>query len=126
MKYHWKYYFSLDYLNELYLRFKWFKQRGSRGWADTDTWHTGYYVADISIGMLNHLITHGSGYPSSLTNKEWKNILRQIRDGFKAVKEIDNYYGIDGVAKEKKLKILKEQERVGLKLFAKYIHNLWD
>lgn len=57
-------------------------------------------------------------YPSDLTFKEWKKILKKIEKGF------DLYYVDDKVTwgSEENQKLFQE----ALELFCKYYQNLWD
>ena len=62
----------------LFKEIKWFIQRGKRGWADCDTWNFDTYIARVIKEGTEYLLEHQHGYPSGLTDKKWREILKEI------------------------------------------------
>lgn len=103
-----------------------FFQRGKRGWADSDTWDFNDYLTEVIIAGMSHLKKHVHGYPAIKgmnSNRQWKNTLQKIINGFKAYKKTCDYR----IMKNKKRynKEIKQFES-GMKLFTKYFGALWD
>ncbi len=117
---------------------KYFFQRAKRGYADNDVWGLCDHICDIMVGGTKQLRKYNVGHPVGLSDKSWKQVLKDIEDGFKAGKRLSD--GISYIpAKSKKLKgkaYIKEYNRrqkpdekkfnKGMKLMHKYFFNLWD
>lgn len=101
--------------------FKWFWQRATRGWADCDTWSVDYYLNEVIVGMVKHLIEHQAGVPGNLTEEKWKNILSKIVAGFEANAKL-----LDGRFTNDELESLQKKNKEGFRLFVKYYNNLWS
>jgi len=74
-----------------------FIQRGKRGWAVSDTWELGTYLAEVIHGSVSHLNKTKHGYPSTLNPmtgdydfdmKRWQYILNEIIWTFDVAKNI--------------------------------------
>ena len=115
--YWWKHHLRLStYVNP----FKWFFQRGLRGYSECDHWSLDNYLNDIIPGLVRDLKTHLHSFPYGMTVPEWEGILEEIASGFEAGNLIDDCFD---PKKEKEL--LAKFDR-GMELFVKYYRNLWD
>lgn len=106
-----------------------------------DTWNMDNTLALIIHPMLVQLKATTHGYPSSLTEERWNEILDEMIWAFEQKIDedwTDQYYGplvddpnglmgqdfewvdIDGLKKH------QERMTAGFKLFGKYYENLWD
>ena len=125
---------------------KWFIQRGTRGWADCDTWGLDDYLARIIYEGIKHLNKNSHGYPCDLKSlKDWRYILSTIEYTFKLIHT--NTLGIthtylpykqmsfnDYTTVYKKFKSIgklltkKEFERyqLGWSYYREYFFALWD
>lgn len=95
-------------------------QRIVRGWDDRYWWSHRDIHAKITAEALDVMIKECHGYPHDLTMREWKKILREMRDGFRAVGEMDSLVNFTKVH-DHRLKIKR-----GLDLYAKHYLDLWD
>ena len=131
---------------------------------DSDCWSAHIYLAKEIARCADYLAKHQHGYPgildrintrakiifySKANEKKWRNILIEIRDGFRIYAKCDGYFyewkdGKKGTYKHEKLpdgnfkmvptnnaKVIinkkKEQKfRRAMELFAKYYEHLWD
>jgi hypothetical protein len=115
--YWWKHHLRLStYTNP----FKWFFQRGLRGYAECDHWSLDNYLNDVIPGLVRDLKTHLHSFPHEMTVPEWEGILEEIASGFEAGNLIDDCFD---PKKEKEL--LAKFDR-GMELFVNYYRNLWD
>lgn len=100
-------------------RFKWLRQRFTRGYADPDIWDLDRTIVEFVYPRLKHFVTwqceHGKSCPVGLDPSTWLEILRKMERAFELLHE-------DGFVFEKEEKEIKE----GLELFAKYLPDLWD
>lgn len=97
-----------------YNDFKWFIQRGRRGYADCDLWSLDHYLAELISKSIIHLRDIGHGYPAEFESpEEWDAILTEISEGF--AQDVFEEETFD-----------KEKFERALNLFGKYFHNLWD
>jgi hypothetical protein len=162
--FYWPFYRLVKYHNPFrYCReVKWFLQRGKRGWADCDVWGLDDYLAGWLPDALKQLSEDTHGYPASLCDEEndpsgdagfaeWREILAQIAEGFRAHKrmgcglyeeQLGPYplYRPEGVSKEawqsvrdtrfeKSQELAKRDEVVfqrGMALFTAHWSSLWD
>lgn len=117
---YWKIHYTLlDWRNEV----KWAWQRVFRGYDDTAYWCLNDYLAKIINQVTFKLVNEGSGHPTKLTEKKWKNILNQISFGFGSYLEIQSGFYDE---KDPEYKRLEREFQKGLELFCKYYNNLWD
>lgn len=90
-------------------RVKWFFQRGWRGWADSDVWNAGHYLAEVGAGVTRRLSKTFVGVPWTFvgvpckmgedgkallsedgsepifhTEETWRAMLEKIAEGFEA------------------------------------------
>lgn len=97
-------------------------QRAVRGYDDETKWGLCYSLPSIIIPALDYMIKRAHGHPCDLKSmKDWKNILKKMRQGFILQKKID-----EGKFNIKKYDEMKKKVDEGLDLFAKYYDNLWD
>ncbi len=106
--------------------FKWFIQRGRRGYADSDLWSLDYYLSDWMPKALRQLKKHHTGYPGwkeANTDAKWKAILEKMAIGFEASsKQKDALL----LPTSKRYKKFQKQIDEGFDLFAKWYGSLWD
>ena len=81
-----------------------------------DTWSMDYSLAHIILPMLKQLKENNHGYPATLTEKSWNDIMDKMIYAFEC-KVLDGDLFDTGNQK-------KMQE--GFRLFGKYYQNLWD
>ena len=125
-------------------RIKWFFQRAKRGYADCDLWEFGAYISGVIKDALEDFRKKTTGNPSNITYKKWLEILDNmiysfdiayktmydevlmppLKDLKKHPKKWKKY------AKDLNAKLLTEKEikkyDKGMRLFIKYIFDLWD
>ncbi len=127
----WKWYIShpLGFIKDLYGDIRAFYQRGTRGWADCDTWGLDYHLSCWLPQALKRLRDNSRGCPSELfdeTNEDnchkWKDILNEIIDGFEAYRKFEESY-ITDIKKEKEV---DEKVRKSCELLGKWFGSLWD
>lgn len=59
-----------NYPGDLCTEIKWFVQRGTRGYSDSDVWCVGEFVSKVLPPMLKQLKETKHGIPSNMFNKE--------------------------------------------------------
>lgn len=128
----WKWYIShpLGFIKDLYGDIRVFYQRGTRGWADCDTWGLNYYLSCLLPQALKRLRDNSRGCPPELfdkTNKDdnchkWNDILNEIIDGFEAYRKFEESCVTD-IKKEKEV---NEKVRKSCELLGKWFGSLWD
>lgn len=93
-------------------------QRSRRGFSHEDTWNLDQYLAKVIASSVTHLRHTTHGYPSTMTESEWDNILRKIVLGF-------NLY-----VYSRDMETLTEDEKAkmdeGMQLFIQHFRHLWD
>ena len=131
--------------------FKWFLQRGWRGYADTALWSLDHYLSEMLVSAIKQLKETKYGYPevlrydneggkcSSCGNSYfqscscsllvWNEYLNKMIAAFQAVLDDEADYTKDGetfaavkARMDARTKIMEE----GLTLFSKYFRALWD
>lgn len=107
---------------ELYLRVKWFIQRGHKGYADCDVWSLDHYLAGWLPEALERLQVNKVGHPLGMTSRGWQTRLGTMRDGFLAVREIEDM----NFTTPHESQILQRRMARGLNMFAKHFLSLWD
>ena len=115
----------------LYRKIKSFIQRGRRGWAEEDTWDFDYYLSNIIAEGTKYLLVHQHGHPKDLTEKKWREILKEIiwtfqylRDGYNIWLQDWESIGLDQANKNREIN--DKRAKKGLSLFVKYFQDLWD
>ena len=94
------------------------KQRGRRGWADSDAWSLDTYVSRVLSELLIHLRDTTHSYPAGLTEDGWSEILTEMAQGFdRWASRWDN--DDDGTE-------AYDDVRRSLHLLRKWFDNLWD
>ena len=110
-------------------KIKKFIQRGIRGYSDEDLWDFDIYLAKVISTGLKQFKKEEHGMPTDIHDKykkddkkaaeEWNNIIDKIILSFEMHIEL--------LAEPIILKgIEKKEYEEGLKLFIKYLGNLWD
>lgn len=110
-------------IKNLILEIKWFFNRGKKGYADIDMWNFDEYIARLIKENCFILAEEHHGYPNSLTDDKWKQILLDISFGFGSYLEMRS--GIYET-KDAEFKRLKKEYKNGLKLFSEYHQYIWD
>lgn len=85
-----------------------------------DTWSLYYYLAKIILPSLKEFEKSVNGYPTSLSEKEWKDILDKMIWSFDYILNGEDDWS-NTLENQENYK--KQQE--GLELFGKYFTNLW-
>jgi hypothetical protein len=119
-----------EYVHDLWLQAKWFVQRGTRGWSDSDAWNWYSHHARVMIGVLRYLREYKHGYPIGLTPAKWGKKLSVMKQGFQAVLDEENdFTSYKQLPRREYLKFIFSRRRkliLGLKYFRTYYYNLWD
>ena len=104
------------------------KQRIVRGFSDRELWNLDMTIAEFAYPRLVAFRDKGpAGYPISLTPKKWSMIVDQIVLAFEILLLDEAHYLDDEWAYNEEAALeAQENERYGLKLFGKYLVNLWD
>jgi len=93
-------------------KIRFFLQRLSRGFDDSDTWWLSGTIAKFVLPRLRHLRAYHAGYPASLRNSiEWKRIMDKMVIALEAV-EIKNDFDMSEVILrwERLKKLVKENK----------------
>jgi hypothetical protein len=99
----------------LYKRaFRYYGQRLTRGWDDSDLWNLDATISKFVLPRLRRFKENQFGYPSNMTEEEWRGVLDQMILAFE-----NNL--LDFPTREQ-----DQQVEEGLALFAKYYVHLWD
>lgn len=96
-------------------RFFW--QRLTRGWDDSETWSLDQPLAKLIAPRLRRFTELRGGHPSNMTEEEWAAILDKMVAAF------EWYASDDRWGKDEFKNIQKHQE--GIELFAKHYAGLW-
>lgn len=97
------------------IRFWW--QRLTRGWDDSDLWNLDNTLAKLILPRLRRFRDVASGYPADLErDAQWKTELAKMITAFETIADDERCYSP------------QEQAWVqeGLDLFAKRFRSLWD
>lgn len=111
---------------------KFWYQRRTRGWDDSETWSLDHTLAQIILPRLKRLKELKCGYPSHLSEKpieeydkydygaekKWDEIIDEMIAAFEIVADEDRWYAVPS---DEDLKIYKK----GMKKFCKYYTDLW-
>ena len=90
------------------------KQRLERGFDDSELWCLNNTISSFILPRLKAFKEKHFSTPENMTNDEWDNILERIIIAFEIVKK-------DDPTEEEMYKM-----EYGLKLFARYLKNMWD
>jgi len=93
------------------LRF-WF-QRRTRGWDDSETWGLDTTIARFVAPRLKRFREIANGYPGELTEKKWDEMLAKMQLAFELI-------AADQIEDEDRPEIEE-----GLRLFAEWFRGLW-
>ena len=112
-------------------RIKFWWQRRTRGFDDSDTWSLDWTLAKMIWPRLVRLKELNIGYPCEIAvdygevdgPKKWDEILDKMILAFKLIEEDECYFG-EPNWREKEAEQQKKIEE-GLDLFRKYYRNLW-
>ncbi len=119
-----------EYVHDLYLRAKWFVQRGMRGYSDSDVWNWCGHHSKVMVGVLQYLRKYKHGYPAGLTPGKWAKKLEVMEQGFQAaIDEENDYTSYKTLSKKEYRKLIFQRQRklmLGLKYFRTYYYSLWD
>ena len=63
-------------------KIKWMFQRAERGYCDRDIWNLDYTLGSYIAATVIRLAETTHGYPGTITEKEWDEILRDIAEKF--------------------------------------------
>lgn len=108
---------------ELKIRnFRWWLQRGKRGWSECDSWNIDTWFMDTLLPMLTSYRKHHIGYPGYITFNEWNQILDRMIYLLKEMKEDD--FSTEDIAKSYEHRNNCKDEF--FKLFSEYFYHLWD
>ena len=100
-------------------RFWW--QRGTRGWDDSDTWNLNNTMAHFILPRLKRFKEITICYPMNLTMEEWNAILDKMIFAFE-------YYHRDLLDDDRSIDVRQEEwvrVQEGLMLFGQYYNDLW-
>ena len=101
-------------------KIKFFFQRLTRGWDDSDTWSLDYTIAQFVLPRLKRFKELNIGAPSDLTEETWDEILdKMIKAMENTIKQWD-----EDLTEEETEKMWEETEE-GHKLFGEYFSGLW-
>lgn len=99
----------------LYKRaFRYYGQRLTRGWDDSDLWNLDATISEFVLPRLKRFKAYQHSHPPYMTKEEWDEVLDQMILAFE-----NNL--IDFPSREQ-----DKQVEEGLALFAKYYVHLWD
>jgi len=132
----WPFVIRVMKISDVYKDVKWFIQRGSRGYADSDVWDIGYYLCKFLPKMIRSLNKYGCPYEYYDESnkgdecKRWKLVLEEMAQGFEAGMELfdrEIYYRFESSEDIKnKEDVLRKKFEKGLELFCKNFFSLWD
>jgi hypothetical protein len=113
--------------------FKFFIQRRTRGWDDSELWHLDEVFYDFFIPRLVEFRNYHSDFPTGLTEDKWNEILDKIIIAFKYgycysigySKNYDKYMKNLGFKTRKELLDNYNIYDEGMDLFKQYLHTLW-
>lgn len=94
--------------------FKFFWQRRTRGWDDSETWNLDYTIAKFALPRLKRFKELNCGYPGDLTEEKWDLILD------------DMIYALDFYQDDDFCTSLDDRAKKGLKYFGEYFESLWS
>ena len=114
---------------------RFFFQRLTRGWDDSELWSLNYTIAKFTLPRLQRFKNYHMSYPNNdddyKSSEDWQKILDKMIYGLQACIHIwyaEEKIVVDDVVYEKYEDIEWDWFRVseGLELFGKYFRDLWD
>lgn len=97
---------------------KFFYQRRTRGWDDSDTWSLDYTIAKFVLPRLKRFKELNDGFPPDFTEETWDIALDDIIFAMEcAINNSGSIYNLNPTE--------MKRWRRGNKLFGKYFNNLW-
>jgi hypothetical protein len=96
---------------------KYFWQRRTRGWDDSQCWSLDYSLAKLIAPRLKRFKEVTVSFPHGLSCQEWNDILDQMIASFE-------YFGSEERWDSTDDESIKHQE--GVDLFAKWYNHLWS
>lgn len=96
------------------------RERKMRGWSIFDAWSAEDHLLRLIGEMALHLRDHGHGYPASLTEEEWHDILTRI--GEPLVEYVKDHYEWMYLSEDDPRTSASE----ALELFASWHADFWD
>jgi len=97
-------------------RAKFWLQRQTRGWDDSETWSLDTTIARFVYPRIKRFRELKAGYPMGLTPERWDDILGKIEQAF----------GIMSIKQGWEMTINESKAvDLGLRLFGKYFRDLW-
>jgi hypothetical protein len=97
---------------------RFFFQRMTRGWDDSELWSLDYSLARLISPRLQLFARNTKSFPGNMTEQEWSIILNKMCESFEYYGSEERWSGDEGAD------INKYQE--GLDLFAKHYGHLWS
>jgi hypothetical protein len=95
---------------------RFFYQRWTRGWDDSDTWSLDSTVSALVLPRLRRFKEVNIAHPGSLTSEEWDAMLDKMIAAFEFGASEERWLAPEA-------EYAKHQE--GVDLFAKYFWHLW-
>ena len=97
---------------------KFFYQRLTRGWDDSETWSLSYIVAEFMLPRLERFRDIKAGCPSDMSKEQWDKILTEMTFFLTAIKN-------EGEGKADYSDEFQKRYEHARKCFGKYFDNLW-
>ena len=120
-------------IKNLYYQVKYGFQRMFRGYDDTEVFNTDLTFIDRYLKILKDFIKNHHGYPPSITNEQWDNILDEMIKHLLLMTEdnveIELKKGMPNSFKpdyKTVSEIMNKHKDEFFKLFSKWFYNLWD
>ena len=105
-------------------KIKFFGQRLTKGWNDSETWDLDITIAKFIVPRLKRFRELNNGFPNGFTMETWGQTIDHMVESFEMIiqeKTNDNF--IEPDIEKAKQRFNRRQE--GLILFGKYFHDLW-
>ena len=112
---------------ELKIRnFRWWLQRGKRGWSECDSWNIDTWFMNVMLPMLTSYRKHHIGYPGFFHSvDEWNEVLDRMIYLLKEMKKDDfTAGGINNIMEAYNYR--NDCKNEFFALFSEYFYNLWD
>ena len=107
-------------------RIKFLKQRLSRGFSDEELWNLDHTLVKYILPRLKAFKDYHGSYPPGLTSEKWNKKLSEMIWAFDVIlHEEETMPEINEENKKACLAYFKRRNE-GLKLFGKYLMDLWD
>jgi hypothetical protein len=102
-------------------KIKFFIQRWTRGWDDSETWGLDSTIAKFTLPRLKRFKELKDGIPMGFTEKSWNETLDKMIFALGLCLDEDRWF--EGAKEEQEALAARVQE--GLELFGKYFRSLW-